>query len=322
VAGFEFEAPGIFFNKMSALPKITVVTPSFNQGAYIERTIESVLSQGYPDLEYIIIDGGSTDNSVEVIRKFERHLKYWVSEKDRGQSHAINKGMLRANGSILTWLNSDDWYANRALLNFADLFIANPDAGVVVGRGKIVDQSGAVVYDKLPPSQIDFSVLCHWMSGGDFMQPSSAFSREDWLLVGPLREDIHIALDVDMWLRIAAAGCSFISTSSLLSTALSHPGAKTTAFVDAMRLDCARVIAAHGSMFGYEDALAAYTADCSSTTSDIECLEFKLAWFERNYRLLVSHPLVRLLQPIVKRFSRKGAHWQRDLPSWAEHGGR
>lgn len=311
MAGFEFEAPGIFFNKMSALPKITVVTPSFNQGAYIERTIESVLSQGYPDLEYIIIDGGSTDNSVEVIRKFERHLKYWVSEKDRGQSHAINKGMLRANGSILTWLNSDDWYANRALLNFAELFTANPDAGVVVGRGQIVDQSGAVVYDKPPADFITFDTMCCWLEGGDFMQPSSAFTHRAWSQCGPLSEDIHIALDVDLWLKIAKAGFQFFSTSELLSTALSHPLAKTTAFVDEMKLDCSRVISSHGSWLGYETYIG-------ELVRNQKMLKLKLSWYEKNYRIVVDNPLLRRLHPLMKRLSGEGKYWQAAVPPWKD----
>jgi glycosyltransferase involved in cell wall biosynthesis len=94
---------------MTQLPKISILTPSYNQGQYIEQTIQSILSQNYPNLEYIVIDGGSTDNTVEILKKYDQHITYWVSEKDRGQSHAINKGIEKCTGVLFNWLNSDDY---------------------------------------------------------------------------------------------------------------------------------------------------------------------------------------------------------------------
>src|SRR5687768_13083798 len=103
-------------------PKISIITPSYNQGRFIEETILSVINQNYPNLEYIIIDGGSTDNTVEIIRKYEQHLAYWVSEKDGGQSEAINKGFKKATGDIVCWINSDDFFMPGALSKVADCF--------------------------------------------------------------------------------------------------------------------------------------------------------------------------------------------------------
>jgi glycosyltransferase involved in cell wall biosynthesis len=125
-------------------PKISIVTPSFNQGQYIEETILSVLSQNYPNLEYIIIDGGSTDDTVEIIKKYESRITYWVSEPDRGQSHAINKGLQKCTGEIFNWLNSDDWYMPGALFDVANAFRINSRAQFVSGYENHVEQSGMI----------------------------------------------------------------------------------------------------------------------------------------------------------------------------------
>ena len=296
-------------NVKPALPKISIVTPSFNQGDYIEKTIDSVLSQGYPNLEYIIIDGGSTDQSVQVIRKYERFLHHWISENDRGQSHAINKGMARASGSILTWINSDDRYEPGALTNFVDLFGQNDLTGLAVGAGLVRDLTGAVVYDSKTPTSLEFDCLCGWLSSGGFLQPASAFSQLAWRQCGPLREDVHMAMDLDLWLRITKSGFRGVTSPNLIATALSHPKAKTTAFVNEMLIDCARVIASHGSIQGYEDL-------ASKLMARERAANFKLDWFQRNYGVVVSHRLLRFLQPVVKRFSAEGKYWQGSVPPW------
>src|SRR5580658_2018681 len=118
-----------------ALKKISIITPSYNQGQFLEETMLSVFNQGYPNLEYIVIDGGSTDNSVEIIKKYENRLTYWESQKDRGQTHAINKGFEKSTGEIIAWLNSDDVYCENALFIIADFFEKNIEANIVVGNG-------------------------------------------------------------------------------------------------------------------------------------------------------------------------------------------
>lgn len=285
-------------------PKFSVITPSFNQGAYIEKTIDSVLSQCHKNLDFIIIDGGSTDNTIEVIRKHARHLTYWVSEPDRGQSHAINKGMSRATGAYVTWLNSDDWYMPDALKTMSDLFAANPEAGVVVGTGRIVDIAGKEIYHKEPTAEITLESLYGWLQGGDFMQPSSAFRAAAWHGVGGLDERIHIALDVDLWLRMAKAGTRFVTTRQLLSEALSHPDAKTTAFEDLMRLDCAMVVSKHGGEHFVRQRL--------------EEMINQLTWYRRNYESVVNNPVLKLLRPLIKRLSKPGEYWEEKVPPWVK----
>jgi len=140
------------------LPRITIVTPSFDQAKYLPETIESVLKQDYPNLEYIIIDGGSTDGSVDVIKRYERHLSYWVSEKDSGQSEAINKGFKKATGEFFNWINSDDVLFPGALHRIAEAFAKNPDADLIVGDharshadGRIIKVSAAASRMALSP---------------------------------------------------------------------------------------------------------------------------------------------------------------------------
>lgn len=287
------------------LPKISVITPTFNQGAFIEKTINSVLSQNYPNLEFIIIDGGSTDNTVEIIKKYDKHLSYWVSESDRGQSHAINKGMAKSTGEILTWLNSDDWYLPGTLLRFAELFQQNPDIGIIVGAGRIVDQTGTEIYYKEPTEEINLTSMYQWQKGGDFMQPSSAFSRETWNLAGPIDESIHIALDVDLWLKIAKKNIKFLSVNELFSEALSHPNAKTTAFKELMDLDCSMVIIEHGGKKYVEQQL----------TNMVN----RYCWYENNYLTIVNNPIIRFLRPLIKRLAKKeDQYWNESVPYWVK----
>ncbi|MDD2801513.1 MAG: glycosyltransferase family 2 protein [Methylococcales bacterium] len=295
----------------NSYPKISVITPTFNQGAFIEKTINSVLSQNYPNLEFIVIDGGSTDNTVEIIKKYEKHLTYWVSERDRGQSHAINKGMALASGDLLTWLNSDDWFTSGALQKFADVFSQYPDAGMIVGAGQAIDQTGKSIYYKEPTNPITLETLYEWFDGGFFVQSSGIFSREAWIRCGPLDENEHIAMDLDLWLKIARAGYLFVPHKELLSEVLIHPDAKTTAFESLMRVEGLLVIAKHGGTGALKTGMI-------KMNKQIDDLTRRLSWYERNYEIIVNHPLTRLLRPIVKRLAKKDDYWQDKVPPWVK----
>lgn len=183
----------------SPWPRVTIVTPSYNQGQFIEETIRSVLLQGYPNLEYIAMDGGSTDNSVEIIRKYEPWLTSWVSEPDRGQSHAINKGFERATGEIVAWLNSDDYYWPAALGIAAQALHNNPRAGLVYTDCDYVDQAT----NKSTRVRVaDRSIAEMLRDGNCVTQQTAFFTKEALDRVGLLREDLHMIMDYELWIRL------------------------------------------------------------------------------------------------------------------------
>lgn len=186
---------------MNEWPKISIVTPSYNQGAFIERTIQSVLNQDYPNLEYIIIDGGSTDGSTEIIKKYQDKLTYWVSEKDQGQTHAINKGFRRATGDIVGWLNSDDEYCSGALETVAKTFIANKDVDFFFGNRITVDENGRVLRDDRH-TRFSFSALV--LYGMIVSQPAAFWKRELFEKYGYLDESQRFCMDYEFFCRIGA----------------------------------------------------------------------------------------------------------------------
>ena len=185
---------------MQIPPKLTVVTPSFNQVQFLEATIRSVLDQNYPNLEYIIVDGGSTDGSVEIIQRYANRLAWWISEKDKGQTDAINKGFARATGDILAWINSDDTYEPGSFARAAEEFTRHPEMSLIYGHANYINASGKVI-GEFPSAQTDYARL---RSGYVHVAQQSAFFRADlWRKVGPLDPTFYFAMDYDLWVRLA-----------------------------------------------------------------------------------------------------------------------
>jgi glycosyltransferase involved in cell wall biosynthesis len=191
---------------LSYCPKITIVTPSLNQGQFIDATIRSVLSQGYPNLEYIIMDGGSTDNTLDVLRSHTDQVK-WFSEKDEGQTHAINKGLYMARGEILAYLNADDLLLPGTLYKVAEVFMKNRDAAWVTGRCRIIDENDLETR-KLITIYKNLLLRLHHPSLlfiTDYVsQPATFWCANVFKELGPLDENLHYAMDYEYWLRLNA----------------------------------------------------------------------------------------------------------------------
>jgi glycosyltransferase involved in cell wall biosynthesis len=186
---------------MTSLPLVSIITPSFNQARYLEATIQSVLGQDYPRIEYIIVDGGSTDGSVDVIKKYQDKLTWWVSEKDKGQTDAINKGFNRATGDILAWINSDDTY-NPGAINQAVKYLGeNPEVGLVYADCNFIDEEGRII-GKFNSAQTDFRKLREGYV--HIPQQTMFFRAKYWKELGPLDPSFYFAMDYDLWIRIAA----------------------------------------------------------------------------------------------------------------------
>ncbi len=219
-------------------PVVSIITPSYNQGKFIEETIQSVLNQDYPNIEYIVVDGGSTDNTIEILKKYEGRLK-WISEKDRGQSDAINKGFRMAKGEILTWLNSDDTYLPGAVRKAVEYFNAHPDVGMVYGKTYLINEAGNVMGD-YPTESFNYKRLAVF---NFICQPSTFFRREVFFDVGGIDLELHYSMDYDLWVRIVKK-YSVKYLPDFLSTYRLHMESKTVSDVHALRVqeECLKTV--------------------------------------------------------------------------------
>lgn len=197
--------------------KISIITPSFNQVKYIERTIQSILNQNYPNLEYIIMDGGSTDGTLEIIQKYSDRL-IWKSEKDKGQSDAINKGIKMATGDIVAFLNSDDTYEPGALARVADFFEKNPDKQWAYGKCRIIDENDKEIrkpitaYKNLLLKNFSYTKL---LTENFISQPATFWRRENHSRIGFFNEDEHYCMDYEFWLRLGKTSPAGVINSYL-----------------------------------------------------------------------------------------------------------
>ncbi len=212
------------YDHVADWPRITLVTPSFNQAAYLEETIRSVLLQNYPNLEYLVIDGGSTDGSVEILKRYAPWITYWVTEPDRGQSHAINKGLARASGLWRNWLNSDDFLLPGSLAHIAHAAMADPAARLIAGRLQQLDSSASLSptpHLKLTGDSAD-DLVNHRMA-----QPAMFYHRD---CLSQVDETLHLAMDYDLWVRfmVRHGAPAVRRLDATVAVFRLHPAAKTT----------------------------------------------------------------------------------------------
>lgn len=218
----------------SPWPRISIVTPSYNQGPFIEETIRSVLLQGYPNLEYFVLDGGSSDNSVEVIKQYSSWINYWISEPDRGQSEAINRGLDMGSGLFATWINSDDMLCKNALVEHASGIGFDPNV-VYVGDCIYIDVARKFLFTRRGRIHSLEDLLCIrtvWRSAGNIVQPEVLFPLKLVREVGGLNADNHRTMDYELWGKLFLAGARFQYTEIPFGMFRRHHGQKT---IDGLR---------------------------------------------------------------------------------------
>ena len=207
-------------------PLVSIVTPSFNQAPFLAQTIESVLSQDYAPIEYIVVDGASTDGSQEIIRRYADRLAYWESTPDRGQTDAINKGFARATGKYLAWLNSDDVYQSGAISEAVAYLEGHPEVGMVYGDCTFIDADGREI-GRFPAAQTDYQRLRRGYV--HIPQQASFFKADLWRSVGPLDPSFYFAMDYDLWVRLAKEAPLVYLPGRVWASFRLHGDAKTIA---------------------------------------------------------------------------------------------
>lgn len=255
--------------------KFSIVIPSFNQGQFVESTITSILDQQYPSLEIIVVDGGSTDGTVAVLEKHAKHLHYWVSEADNGQSHAIAKGFERATGDIYAWLNADDIYLEGTLRAVNEAF-ADGNADVVYGNKQIIDHKGAVVARRiLTPFLPEFMRDAYLCGGFGIYQPASFWRRDLYLRSGGVDQSLRFCMDNDLFNKFTIAGARFRFVDRELAGFRVHADSKSSTLQHVARAEVAllreRYVLARGVRFEKAKRFGARA--------------YRFAWFLMNGKL-------------------------------------
>jgi len=218
----------VIFKKDPSFPKISIVVPSYNQSQFLERTILSILNQNYPNLEFIIIDGASTDGSVEIIKKYEKYLTYWASKKDKGQSDALNKGFKRATGEIVGWQNSDDIYLPGVFYKVIQSFKENPKVDIIYGNRFDINENDNIIGES---RFTRFSRIVYQYEGISLGTQSTFWKRNLFSEIGYFNLNFRFAMDQEFFLKAALKGAKFKFLSCYLGAMRRHRTAKTEMFL-------------------------------------------------------------------------------------------
>ncbi len=221
--------------------RVSIVTPSYNQAPFLRRTIESVLNQTYKNIDYIVVDGGSTDGSIDVLRSYDARVR-WISEPDRGQTHAINKGFALSSGQIRAYVNSDDTLLLDAVERVVDFLYQNPECDMIYGDANYIDNEDQVT-GKYPTAEYSFSRL---MFDCCVCQPAAFWRADIAAAVGPFDESFEIAMDYDYWLRIARAGGTIVHLRRVLANSRRYPETKTLSRREQAYAETFRTCRKHG----------------------------------------------------------------------------
>ncbi|HEY5587484.1 MAG TPA: glycosyltransferase family 2 protein [Candidatus Paceibacterota bacterium] len=234
---------------MNNFPKISIITPSFNQGKYIEETILSVINQDYLNIEYLVIDGGSTDNTVDIIKKYENNITYWVSEKDSGQSEAINKGFKKATGDIVCWINSDDILMPDALKTVSEYFVMNQDIDFLNGYTLRIDKSSKILFNHfiLQPKKWYAKHGVYYVSQQAMFWRTKVFDE-----IGYLDETFHARMDQEFLVRLLLNNYKIGFVNSILGAIRIHEDTKTSQNSDIWENDKNELIKRYGDKFKFE----------------------------------------------------------------------
>lgn len=268
----------------NSFPKISIVTPSYNQGQYIEQTILSIINQGYPNLEYIIIDGGSTDNTVDIIKKYADRITYWVSEPDKGQSDAINKGIKKCTGEIFNWINSDDYLEEGALLKIGEAFMSNPKLELVCAYSNIFDDATGTT---ILQHRCEFFESVEKTIVQQKINQQGLFYRMDILRnLGGINQTLHYVMDLELWFRYLSkfGQTNVMLLNDVVAHFRIHLNSKTSEFEERFRKE-ERGLFFHllrqkkidkGLLSYFEENVSYQTNEWDTTTIDKEKLVFEL----------------------------------------------